>query len=150
MAVYACGVRCGAPDGVGAAGWRESWEKYAMEDSLLRVISFWVEDFAPRRDRLLKQSLKRRKLESGDAPRHRPRPVILPDSGGRYALAEAFRCMGRFATHEGLEHVIVLSHAEDMVGTTEADGTLETKRASFLRFLERHWLCPLTMPYSPF
>jgi len=150
MAIYACGVRCGAPDSAGAAGWRESWEKYAMEDSLLRVISFWVEDFAPRRERVLKQSLKRRKLQSGDARRERPRPVVLPDSGGRYALAEALRCMGRFGSREGLEHAVVLSQAEDMVGMAEADGTLEKKREYFLRFLERRWLCPLTMPYSPF
>jgi len=116
VALYAAGVRGGAPD---AASWSEMAAAVELDEALLGCAKQWVE-FAPQAWR--------------------------GDGGGRYALAEVLRCIGRFASQQAAKEALRLVGVEGRRELFEGDQW----RGRFARFVERQRLCPFTSVNSPF
>ena len=107
-----------------------------VDDALVGIVEYWTQDFAVKARHRLKESLKKRK-----------QPVVLDDSGGRYTLAEALRCLGRFGAKAAAQRAISVSGADpDML----CDSSEDAWRKRFQCFVERQWFCPITSPFSPF
>jgi len=125
IALYSAAVRCDAPfsEGSEARAFRDAVAKCETEMALLSVVEFWVEEWAPAR--------RRRAF----------------DGGGRYALAEALRCLGYFASKEVARKAAILAGA---VPEIICAGAEKVWRKRFVRFIERSWECPMTSPQSPF
>merc|ERR1712217_10491 len=122
-------------------GFREALAKYDTEAALLSIVRFWVEDFAPEARRKLIESTKRKRMLGAE-------PVVVRDGGGRYALAEALKCLGYVASRENAEKAAALANAD----ADDALGAWDDAewRQRFVRFIERSWECPITSPFSPF
>mmetsp|Transcript_36847 Transcript_36847/g.84927 ORF Transcript_36847/g.84927 Transcript_36847/m.84927 type:complete len:677 (+) Transcript_36847:97-2127(+) len=140
VALYATGMRCGAPE---HAGWASAADKVNLGQILLDGIIYWVE-FAAEVHSILQQELKRRRTE--DEP-NRMCPVQPQDGGGRYGLAEMLRCIGAFCSRD-----IVLRAYARVGGDLEfvCSGDDAVWRGEFNLFVQRHFVCPITSPYSPF
>lgn len=135
IALYSVALRREAPSShrrVDTA-FQEALSKIKTEAALLSLIEFWAEEWAGEARRRLQERLKR--------------PRVVRDRGGRYALAEALRCVGCFASREVAEKAAVLAGADRDLFCA---GTDEAWRRQFVRFVERFWKCPITSPHSPF
>mmetsp|Transcript_110433 Transcript_110433/g.330306 ORF Transcript_110433/g.330306 Transcript_110433/m.330306 type:complete len:689 (+) Transcript_110433:60-2126(+) len=141
MALYAAGVRCGAPE---HGGWRTAAESQKLDEILLDGVRFWATDFAPRARAKLLQELKRRRHEGAWRCEG---PLQPHDGGGRYALAEMLRCLGRFGSRAAVLRAAELAGAD---GEALCVGAEADWRPRFIEFVETRWLCPITSPHSPF
>mmetsp|Transcript_15882 Transcript_15882/g.29016 ORF Transcript_15882/g.29016 Transcript_15882/m.29016 type:complete len:659 (+) Transcript_15882:99-2075(+) len=140
VALYATGIRCG---GLEHAGWATAAAKVNLGQILLDGVIYWVE-FAAKVHSILQQELKRRRTE--DEP-SRMWPQQPQDGGGRYGLAEMLRCIGAFCSRD-----IVLRAYARVGGDPEfvCSGDEAAWRGAFSLFVQRHFICPITSPYSPF
>lgn len=138
IALYALAMRCDAAfsDQDDARAVRDAISKFGTEEALLSVVEFWAEEFAPEARRRLAERLKRRRT-----------PIPVQDGGGRYALAEALRCLGYCASKEVAKKAAVMAGADPDVLCAQED---KVWRKRFVRFVERYWECPITSPFSPF
>lgn len=141
MALYTAGVRCNAP---AHEEWHAAAEKAQLSTKLIEGVHFWAADFAPFAREKLLQELKRRRREGAEKVRG---PLQPHDGGGRYALAEMLRCLGRFGSREAALRAAELTGAD---AEALCAGEEVVWRGRFVRFVESQWLCPITSSFSPF
>jgi len=121
ISLYVCGVRCGAPL---SGTWRSALRVVPVEKVLLECVAFWQAWLTAAKGT------------------HQPAELLK----GRYTLAEALRCIGRFG------HPLVAKAAADLIGVgAQAELVCGPNwRGKFCRFVERRRRCPITSAQSLF
>lgn len=144
ISLHAVAVRCQGQGGLGgqSVDFKTAATELDVEARLLKLVSFWTTD--RHMDYMSKQK------------------TPPSDVGGRYALAEALRCLGRFGSQHAARTAANIVEAgpegvplarrrrSGMLAGELCAGEEAVWRKRFLRFVERSWVCPLTAPYSPF
>lgn len=121
ISLYVCGVRCGAPL---SSTWCSALRVVPLEKMLLACIAHWQTWLTAAKGT------------------HQPAELLK----GRYTLAEALRCIGRFG------HPMAAKTAADLIGVGAQTELFcgPNWRKRFSCFVERRRKCPITSMQSLF